>query len=328
MSSIPCLRIALTSGEPAGIGPDLLVELAEEPFPHELVAIDDPKLLQARAKRLRKKICLKNFDRAAPPKPKVAGALTILPVPLLASCMPGKLTHHNAPYVLECLKQGGIGCLNHTFSALVTGPVQKSIFHQAGIPFIGQTEFLAKLCKTRDVVMMLASPNLRVALATTHLPLRHVASHIKPQKLQKTLEILHQALKEEWGIPHPHIDVCGLNPHAGEGGALGREEIEVIQPVIKYCQKMGMLVSGPYPADTVFKPLGRTVADVILAMYHDQGLPVLKYQGFGEAVNVTLGLPIIRTSVDHGTALELAGTGQASSSSFRQALMLAVQMAL
>lgn len=295
------LRIAITPGEPAGIGPDLVIELAQHPLEHEIIVIADPDLLGARAEQIKKPFNLKT-----------------LPVKLKTPVKAGQLNPENAGYVTECLKIAAQACLDKTFSALVTGPVQKSI-----IPlFTGQTEFLAKLCTVENAVMMLATKELRVALVTTHLPLRAVPDAITPETLKATLEILNNDLKMKFGILKPHILVCGLNPHAGEAGTLGVEEINIIEPVIRQCQLEGMQVFGPYSADTIFLKK----ADAFLAMYHDQGLPVLKQQGFGEAVNITLGLPIIRTSVDHGTALELAGKGLASITSLQHAIQYAAKL--
>lgn len=318
--------IALTAGEPAGIGPDLCLQLASEPCTHQRVVIADPDLLAERARQLGLQVELQPYDPARPPVPQAAGQLSVLPVPLATRCQPGKLNPANARYVLETLRLGGQGCLDGHFGAVVTAPVHKGVINDAGVPFSGHTEFFADQTGTEQVVMMLACPGLRVALATTHLPLREVADAITAPLLERVVRILHQDLRSKFGIAAPRILVCGLNPHAGEGGHLGREEIEVIIPLLEHLRAEGMLLDGPLPADTLFTPRHLEQADAVLAMYHDQGLPVLKHKGFGQAVNITLGLPIIRTSVDHGTALDLAGTGQADVGSLRVALHTAISM--
>ena len=319
-------RLLLTPGEPAGIGPDLAVALAQEAFPGALAAVADPALLEARAGQLGLPLRLRLLDPATAPQPHQAGELQVLPVPLAAPVQPGRLDPRNAPYVLETLRLAAAQVLRGAADALVTAPVHKGVINDAGIPFTGHTEFLAELCGAPTPVMMLATPSLRVALATTHLPLRAVADAITPAGLEAVLQVLHHDLRTRFGVARPRILVCGLNPHAGEGGHLGREEIEVIAPVLQRLRDEGMALDGPLPADTLFTPRLLAQADAVLAMYHDQGLPVLKHAGFGEAVNVTLGLPIIRTSVDHGTALELAGSGRAESGSLRAALHLALEL--
>lgn len=321
-----CYRIALTPGEPAGIGPDLVIALAQQPREHEIVAIADPQLLQARAAQLGMPLRLRIVDLQDAPRPSIAGELAVLPVALVEPAEAGKLNVRNAPYILQTLDAAINGCLAGNFAALVTGPVQKSVINDAGIPFSGHTEYLAEKTDTLKVVMMLATEGLRVALATTHLPLKDVAAAITRDELTQVTEILQRDLQLQFGITQPRILVCGLNPHAGEGGHLGREEIEVIEPVLEQLRARGMNLIGPLPADTLFTPKYLDKADAVLAMYHDQGLPVLKYKGFGQAVNVTLGLPIIRTSVDHGTALDLAGTGKADIGSLRTALAYAMAM--
>ena len=315
------LRLALTPGEPAGIGPDLAVTLAQQPHAHELIAIADPELLQERAQQLGLNITLETFDGDAPPQPHQPGRLKVHPVPLNSSVTTGQLDRRNSSYVLETLCQATLGCLDET------APVHKGIINDAGIKFSGHTEFLAELTETPRVVMMLATPGLRVALATTHLPLREVADAITQPLLEEVIQILHSDLQEKFGIANPHIVVCGLNPHAGEGGHLGYEDGEIIAPVLERLRSRGVQLTGPLPADTLFVPKYLNDADAVLAMYHDQGLPVLKHKGFGNAVNVTLGLPIIRTSVDHGTALELAGTGKAETGSLEYAITTAIEMA-
>lgn len=321
-----CYRIAVTPGEPAGIGPDLVVTLAQQAQPHEIVALADPHLLQARAAQLGLPLRLREINLQDAPRPSAAGELAVVPIALAEPAQPGKLNVHNAPYILQTLDAAIAGCLAGHFSALVTGPVQKSVINDAGIPFSGHTEYLAEKTHTAKVVMMLATEGLRVALATTHLPLKDVAAAITVDELTQVTEILQRDLQVQFGIAQPRILVCGLNPHAGEGGHLGREEIDIIEPVLNNLRARGMNLIGPLPADTLFTPKYLDKADAVLAMYHDQGLPVLKYKGFGQAVNVTLGLPIIRTSVDHGTALDLAGTGTADLGSLRTALSYALAM--
>ncbi len=318
-------RIALTPGEPAGIGPDITLAVARQAWNAELVAICDPELLRQRAARLGLQIAIEVIDQPlGDARPHTPGTLKVYPVALNAACHPGQLDPANACYVLHTLHAAVDACLAGRCQAMVTAPVQKSVISDAGIPFSGHTEFLAEATGTARVVMMLANPRLRVALATTHLPLRAVPDAITAELLTETLQILHHDLQSRFALPAPRIAVLGLNPHAGEGGHLGREEIDVISPVLEGLRGRGMDLIGPLPADTAFNPSVVDTCDAVLAMYHDQGLPVLKHDGFGEAVNITLGLPIIRTSVDHGTALDLAGTGRADSRS----LGLAIEQAL
>ena len=319
------LRLAVTPGEPAGIGPDLLIQAVQHGSPHQLVAIADPQLLLDRARLLR--LPLKLVDTEEAPSPLAPGELAIAPVSLATPATPGQLNKANARYVLSCLDRAIAGCGSGEFSAMITGPVQKSVVNDAGIPFTGHTEYLAEKTATEQVVMMLATEQLRVALATTHLPLRDVADAITAPLLSRVLDILIADLQCKFGISQPRILVCGLNPHAGEGGHLGREEIEIIAPLLARYREKGLNVTGPLPADTLFTRHHLDHADAVLAMYHDQGLPVLKYQGFGNAANITLGLPITRTSVDHGTALDLAGSGQASVGSLLTAINVAAAMA-
>ncbi|TVP90736.1 MAG: 4-hydroxythreonine-4-phosphate dehydrogenase PdxA [Pseudomonadaceae bacterium] len=323
---MPAQAIALTAGEPAGIGPDLCLQLASEACPHERVVIADPDLLAERAQQLGLPVTLTPFEPGRAPRAQRAGELSVLPVQLAAACQPGVLDPANGRYVLETLRLAGEGCLRGDFAAVVTAPVHKGVINDAGIPFSGHTEFFAELTGTEQVVMMLACPGLRVALATTHLPLRAVADAITPALLERVLRILQQDLQTKFGIAQPRILVCGLNPHAGEDGHLGREELDIIIPLLNGLRTEGMQLSGPLPADTLFTPKHLQHADAVLAMYHDQGLPVLKHKGFGQAVNITLGLPIIRTSVDHGTALDLAATGRADVGSLRVALHTASEM--
>jgi 4-hydroxythreonine-4-phosphate dehydrogenase len=324
MPAIP--RLALTPGEPAGIGPDLAVLLAQQPQAAEIVAVADPDILLQRARLRGVPLQLREVDLSAAAQTNAPGTLSVLPVPLAAAAVPGTLNAANAPYVLETLRRATALCQTGACAALVTGPVHKGIINDAGIPFTGHTEFLAELTHTPRVVMMLATPGLRVALATTHLPLRAVADAITQPLLSEVIGILQHDLRTRFGIARPRILVCGLNPHAGEGGHLGREEIEVIGPVLETLRAQGMQLIGPLPADTLFTPRHLEHADAVLAMYHDQGLPVLKHKGFGRAVNVTLGLPIVRTSVDHGTALELAGIGAIDLGSLQYAIEVALEM--
>jgi 4-hydroxythreonine-4-phosphate dehydrogenase len=319
------LRLALTPGEPAGIGPELCVQLAQQETAVEIVAIADPELLAARARQLQLPLRLVEFDPQTPAVRRPAGELTILPVALMTPAEPGRLDPSNVKYVLDTLDTAIDGCLDGHFAALVTGPVHKGVINQAGVAFSGHTEYLARRSPGQPV-MMLVTETLRVALATTHLPLAEVPAAITFDGLAQTIETLHRELQTRLGIDDPRILVCGLNPHAGEDGHLGREEIEVIEPVLKKYRDRGWRLEGPLPADTLFTPEPLARADVVLAMYHDQGLPVLKHLGFGQAVNITLGLPIIRTSVDHGTALELAGTGRAQVRSLRLAVDIATDM--
>ncbi|TQV71788.1 4-hydroxythreonine-4-phosphate dehydrogenase PdxA [Exilibacterium tricleocarpae] len=319
-------RIAFTPGEPAGIGPDLAVELAQQARDTELVAIADPELLQARAAALKLPLHLREVDLQRPPQPLRAGELGLLPIGTARPVLAGRLDPANAAYVLACLDTAINGCMAGRFAALVTGPVQKSVINEAGFPFSGHTEYLAAKTATPKVVMMLATPGLRVALVTTHLPLAAVAAAITVENLTAVIDILYSELRTKFGIAAPRILVCGLNPHAGERGHLGREEIDVIEPVLARLRQRPMDLQGPLPADTLFTPKYLQQADAVLAMYHDQGLPVLKHQGFGEAVNITLGLPFIRTSVDHGTALALAGSGSADAGSLGAAVASAEAM--
>ena len=314
--------IAVTAGEPAGIGPDLCLLLASHEQP--LVIIADKFLLQQRARQLGFNIQLHDYTYA---KPLSHGRLSVLHVPLFNNVVAGKLDIANSVYVLNLLRRAVEGCASGEFSGMVTAPVHKGVINDAGIPFSGHTEFLAEETHTPQVVMMLVGGGIRVALATTHLPLRKVADAITSPLLENVLRIIHHDLKIRFGIPMPRILVAGLNPHAGEGGHLGREEIDVMLPVVDKLCAEGMNVSAPLPADTLFAKHRLRECDVVLTMYHDQGLPVLKHASFGEGVNITLGLPFIRTSVDHGTALDLAGTGKAEVGSLMEAIKLAAEMA-
>jgi 4-hydroxythreonine-4-phosphate dehydrogenase len=314
------VTIALTPGEPAGIGPDLTVMWAQRERALDLVAVADPRLLGERAQRLGLPLELHEEADAIARAP---GHLSVRPVHAAAPFTPGRLDPANAAYVIETLKVACDGCLTGEFEALVTGPVQKSVINDAGIRFVGHTEFFAERCRAPDAVMLLVAGTLRVALATTHVPLALVPSLITKTRLTTVLRVLEQDLRRKFAIDRPRLLVAGLNPHAGEGGHLGREELDVIAPVCATLARQGMRITGPLPADTLFVPRYLADADAVLAMYHDQGLPVLKHVGFGNAVNVTLGLPIVRTSVDHGTALDLAGTGRIDAGSFDAAVALA-----
>ncbi len=319
--------IALTAGEPAGVGTDLCVQLAQHPFPAALIIVADRYLLAQRAKQLGLPLQIVDYT-AGGTTPHVAGTLHVLHQPLAAAAHPGKLNPANSRYVLGTLEAAASGCLTGEFDALVTAPVHKGVINDAGISFTGHTEFLADFAQVPQVVMMLVGGGMRVALATTHLPIKEVASAITRQNLTQTIRILQRDLVQNFAIPHPRILVAGLNPHAGESGHLGREEIDVIEPVLASLRQEGLDLVGPLPADTLFNPERLQQADCVLAMYHDQGLPVLKYASFGSGVNVTLGLPFVRTSCDHGTALELAGTGKAKAGSLLAALELAVELAM
>src|SRR5690554_3983612 len=317
-------RILLTTGEPAGIGPDLCVKLAQRELACDLSVIGDPLLLADRAKRLGLDIEIR-ISKAEDIQLHRPGCLKVWPTDNAADPTCGRLSVANVPYVLETIANGVTACLEGRFDALVTAPVHKGIINEAGLAFTGHTEYIAAISGGYPV-MMLTAPGLRVALATTHLPLAEVSRNITRERLSKVLTTLKQDLVARFGIATPRVLVCGLNPHAGEGGHLGREEIEIIEPVLEDLRQKGMNLIGPLPADTLFLPKYLDHADAVLAMYHDQGLPVLKHLGFGRAVNITLGLPIIRTSVDHGTALDLAGTGRADVGSLRVALHTAISM--
>jgi 4-hydroxythreonine-4-phosphate dehydrogenase len=313
-------RLIVTSGEPAGIGPDLCLALQSHPLDADLVVACDAALLDQRAKDLGVSAALPPYDAAA------HAPIQLLHVPVTAPVLPGVLNVQNAPYVLAMLDRAIEGCARGEFDGIVTAPVQKGVIADAGIKFSGHTEYLAEKTGATLPVMMLASSEMRVALATTHLPLRAVCDAITPALLTEVLTILDRDLRLRFGLAKPRILVCGLNPHAGEGGHLGREEIEVIKPTLDALRSRGMTLEGPAPADTAFTPRMLQQADAVLAMYHDQGLAVIKYAAFDRAVNVTLGLPIIRTSVDHGTALSLAGTGKAEVGSLLAAIEMACEL--
>jgi 4-hydroxythreonine-4-phosphate dehydrogenase len=320
-------RIVITSGEPAGIGPDACVALAQDPWRADVVVAADASLLAACAAALGFGLDIEIYDPSRPVQVHRPGVLQVLHVPTAQPVIPGELDPRNAPYVIEMLDRACDGCMNGEFAAMVTAPVQKSTLMDAGFAFTGHTEYLAGRSRAALPVMMLQSGRLRVALVTTHLPLADVPRAITPERLRATLRIVHTDLERHFAVNKPRIAVLGLNPHAGEAGHLGREEIDVIEPVIRQLQAEGLDVHGPVPADTAFTPRFLAATDVVVAMYHDQGLPVIKHVGFGNAVNVTLGLPILRTSVDHGTALSLARTGRADVGSLRAALALAIELA-
>jgi 4-hydroxythreonine-4-phosphate dehydrogenase len=314
--------VAVTAGEPAGIGPDLCVMIAARALPARVVFVADRELLAARAAALALPFAVPAFEEPAARQP-----LSVLHVPLAAPVRAGRLDPANSRYVLRTLELACDGCAVGRFDALATAPVHKGIINDAGFSFTGHTEFLAERLRAPHVVMMLAGGGLRVALATTHLPLHAVAAAITAKGLERTLRVLLADLKNRFAIARPRVIVAGLNPHAGESGHLGREEIEIITPVLERLRAEGHALTGPLPADTLFQPARLRDCDCVLAMYHDQGLPVLKYASFGEGINITLGLPIIRTSVDHGTALELAGGGRAKPDSLLAAIALAADLA-
>jgi len=318
-------RLALTVGEPGGIGPDLTVMLAQSEHSHQIIAICDPELLKRRAQILGKELTVKIFDGTSEQVAK-AGEIWVRPIKLAQAEVAGELNQANGQYVLDTLSHAAQGCLDGIYHAMVTAPVHKGIINEAGIPFTGHTEFLEDYTRSERVVMMLATKGLMVALVTTHLPLKDVAAAVTDERLSQIINVLDKDLKQYFALPNANILVCGLNPHAGEGGHMGREEIDVIEPCLNQLRQQGITLTGPLPADTLFTNKVLEQGDVVLAMYHDQGLPVLKFKGFGQAANITLGLPIIRTSVDHGTALDLVGTGKANSGSLQTAINYALHM--
>jgi 4-hydroxythreonine-4-phosphate dehydrogenase len=319
-------RIAVTPGEPAGIGPDLVVQIAQQDWPVEMVVVASPTLLSERAQKLGLPLTIIEYDANKPASPQKAGTITLLPVQLNEPCILGQLNPNNGAYVVETLRIAGEKNISGEFAAIVTGPVHKGLINQSGIAFSGHTEFFAHQANCSDVVMMLATKGLRVALVTTHIPLAYVSKAITYERLQKVTRILHHDLQHKFGIENPVIYVCGINPHAGEDGHLGTEEITTMIPALNELREEGLNLVGPLPADTIFQDKYLSKADAILTMFHDQGLPVLKYKGFGSSVNITLGLPYIRTSVDHGTAVDLAGTNQADSGSFIEAMNTAIYL--
>ncbi len=318
--------LVVTAGEPAGIGPELCLALADSEHSRRLVVVADPDVLHRRARRLGLDCRIVEFDPAKPSTAARDNALAVWSHPMPDSAVCGTPNPANSRSLLDGLRSAVDGCLSGTFSGMVTAPLQKSTINEAGIPFTGHTEYLAELTGASTPVMLLVAAELRVALASTHMPLSAVPSYITRERLTDVIRVLHEDLKTRFGIDEPEIVVCGLNPHAGEGGHLGSEDADVIAPVVARFRAESMNVRGPLPADTAFTPAGGH-ADAVLAMYHDQGLPVLKYAGFGSAVNVTLGLPIVRSSVDHGTALDIAGTGRADTGSMLAAVELATALA-
>ena len=319
-NSVPV--IAVTSGEPAGIGPDICLALARKRFTARIVVLGDREMLESRARQLGLRVRLSD-----PGEGSTSNSIACLHIPLSTTCRAGTLDRRNAPYVISLLDRAIAGCKAGEFAALTTAPVHKGVINDGGIPFIGHTEYLAERTGAAQVVMMLAGGGLRVALATTHLALKDVPRALTREGLERTIRVLYAELIRRLGISAPRILVAGLNPHGGEGGYFGREEIEVIGPVLEKLRAEGLQLTGPLPADTLFVPDRLAGADCVLAMYHDQGLPVLKYASFGRGINVTLGLPMIRTSVDHGTAIELAGTGRAEPDSLIEAVEAAIEMA-
>jgi 4-hydroxythreonine-4-phosphate dehydrogenase len=324
--SNPLPTIFITSGEPAGIGPDVCATLGYHDFPARLIVLCDPDVLAQRVNDLGFKLTLRTLDNPIEAQKHMKGVLQILPIRTNCPVKTGNLNSKNAPYVLRQLEIAVELCRANKTAALVTAPIQKSIITEAGIPFTGHTEWLAKQTNSARPVMMLVSDSLRVALATTHLPLDKVSESITQDLLKEIITVLHYDLISKFGVKSPRIMVLGLNPHAGESGTLGKQELEIITPVLTSLSKRGFNLVGPIPADTAFRADLLKKSDAVLAMYHDQGLPVIKALAFGKVVNVTLGLPIIRTSVDHGTALELAGTGHAQASSLLQATELAINL--
>ncbi|MCW8963161.1 MAG: 4-hydroxythreonine-4-phosphate dehydrogenase PdxA [Gammaproteobacteria bacterium] len=319
-------RLLITPGEPAGIGPDICIQLVQDTVAARLAFVVDPEIIRQRAEQLGLPVEIISCDPEQSIPVHQAGTFPVIPIECPQPVIAGQLNKGNAPYVLQTLDCAIDMAISEQVDAIVTAPVHKGIINDAGIEFTGHTEWLAQRTNTPLPVMMLATENLRVALVTTHLPLQQVSQAITHSRLESVIRILHEDLLYKFHIQAPRIRVCGLNPHAGEGGHLGREEIETMEPVIHQLRQEGLDIDGPVPADTAFLPDTLSDTDAILAMYHDQGLPVLKYSGFDQAVNITLGLPIIRTSVDHGTALELAGTGNANASSLIAAIKMAGEM--
>ncbi len=317
-------RIIITPGEPAGIGPDIVLQIAQKQWSAEVIVVCDPALLLERSKQLQLPIQLTTLDLSQAASLHQPGVLKIIPLKLSAPCKAGQLNADNASYVISSLELATDYCLQHKAHALVTGPIHKAILNDAGILFSGHTEFLARRCDAKQALMLFVIDKLKVALATTHIPLADVPKKITLPHLLSTIRLLHNELQKRFSQPNPHIFVCGLNPHAGESGYLGQEEIEVITPALNILRSEKINVTGPLPADTIFTENYLKSADAILAMYHDQALPIVKYLGFDRAVNITLGLPINRTSVDHGTALDLAGTGKANAGSLAAAIQLAI----
>ncbi|BAH83177.1 4-hydroxythreonine-4-phosphate dehydrogenase PdxA [Candidatus Ishikawella capsulata] len=319
-------RLAITPGEPAGIGPDLVIQIAQHYWPVEIVVFSCMELLKNRAKQMGLPLILRQYDPSKSPQKHQRGTLTVFPIDTLHPVKAGHLSIANSQYVINTLSMACEKCMTGEFQALITGPVHKGIINAAGIDFTGHTEFFANVTNCKRAVMMFVTDNMRVALATNHLPLKEVYSAITCNSLYEIITILHSELQKKFSLDKPHIYVCGLNPHAGENGYIGQEEIVTIIPTLKKLRKEGIYLTGPLSADSIFQPEYLRSADAILAMYHDQGLPVLKFQGFGKAVNITLGLPFIRTSVDHGTAIQLAGQNIADSYSLMKAINLAIHI--
>jgi len=323
--SIP--RIVITPGDPAGIGPDIAIQAAQQAWPAELVVIADEELIKQRAQQINQPINLIQCDINQAPEAHQPGNLKIIPVMLNMEAQPGKLNPANSWYVIRSLETAVTLCESGAANAMVTGPVNKLVINKTGVPFTGHTEFLAKRCNIEHTVMMFVTEHMKVALATTHVPIAKLPAAINKKSLRSTITVLANELKKRFNIPSPKIFVCGLNPHAGEGGYLGNEEIEIITPLLDEMRKEGFDLIGPLPADTLFTPKYLQQADAILSMYHDQALPIVKYASFGHAVNITLGLPFIRTSVDHGTAVDIAGKGAADAGSMAAAIELAIKLA-
>ena len=323
----PYPTIAVTQGDPAGIGPDIIAAAAMHSFDAKVIVIGDPDVIANRAKQIDLPLTLRRVNQPADVQNHTPGELYVLPINCKHPVEPGILNAQNSTQVIECIDAATDGCNGKHYDAMVTAPVHKAVINDGGIKFSGHTEWVAARCGDVHPVMMLANSNLRVCLATIHLPLRKVAEAINAEELERVIRIMSTDISKLYGIASPRIGICGLNPHAGEGGYLGTEEIDIIEPVIKKLTADGLQLIGPLPADTAFTQEQLKSLDAVLAMYHDQGLPVIKHQGFGEVVNVTLGLPIIRTSVDHGTALPLAGTGEACAASLISAINLAILFA-
>ncbi len=319
-------RIIVTAGEPAGIGPDLVLALSQENWGHQIVVCADKNVLAERAQELGIEVELIDYQADIPATAQSKGSLVVDHIKTDVAVVTGSLNEANGHYVLKTLERAALGCMNSEFDAIVTGPVHKGVINRAGVAFSGHTEFFAEKSNTPLVVMMLATEGLRVALVTTHIPLAYVSKAVTAERLESIIRILHSDLVTKFAINNPKIYVCGLNPHAGEDGCLGTEEIETISPTLEKIRQEGINLVGPLPADTIFNDKYLQDADAVLGMYHDQVLPVLKYKGFGRSVNITLGLPFIRTSVDHGTALDLAGKGLADTGSFRTALTHAIEL--
>lgn len=320
-------KIIVTAGEPAGVGPDLALALSQQDWPHQIIVCADKTMLAERAEVLGLQLELVDYCSTNAPSPQQAGSLVVEHIPLKTQVEVGNLNEDNGSYVLQTLERAATGCMSGEFDAIVTGPVHKGVINRSGVAFSGHTEFFAEKSYTPLVVMMLATEGLRVALVTTHIPLAYVSKAVTKERLTSIVQILHKDLQDKFAIEKPRIYICGLNPHAGEDGCLGYEEIDTIIPTIEALrEEFGYDLIGPLPADTIFHKKYLEQADVILGMYHDQVLPVLKYKGFGQSVNITLGLPFIRTSVDHGTALDLAGKGVADTGSFITALKQAIEL--